>query len=241
MIVAHGQVSWPGRSVARAAGPASRSLRLAVIVAVVIAGVGGWGGVTLPAGAQTSGWFVGNVRITQGYGCTPVKVEADAPVGAHCSPWARKWHQGVDLALPCGTPLYAPAAVTVVSIGEGGTPTVGPGPSYPTVRFADGTMVVLGHARSLVGVGAVVPAGGVIALSGGSAGSGASTGCHLHFEVHPTGGGGFGSGTDINPMGVLNLGGPRITPVTVRKAVRHHTVRSRRHRRVASRTIVRHR
>jgi hypothetical protein len=156
---------------------------------------------------RLSTWFAGSPAITQNYGCTSFSVEALAAPAHTCPSSARYWHTGVDIGLKCGTPIYAPVRVTVVSIGAGGTATTGTGPYYPQVQLVDGTTVILGHAERPVVLhpGEVVAPGGLLAYSGGGPGTGASDGCHLHFEVHPPGGGGFGSGTDINPMSTLTI------------------------------------
>jgi chitodextrinase len=155
-------------------------------------------------------------------------------VGHTCPASAPRWHEGIDISLPCatgGTPLSAPVPVTVVSIGEGGSATGGLGPNYPRLRLPDGRSVLLGHssataaARNALTNGSTVPAGTILAMSGGAAGSGASTGCHLHFEVHTQGG--HATHDDIDPTPTLNMtnslpaqpASPRVVSTTGTSAV----------------------
>lgn len=91
-------------------------------------------------------------------------------------------HAGVDIAVPVGTSVMAAAGGTVIEAGVL--------PGYGNVIIIDhgrGTTTRYGHlSQMLVGRGATVEAGQVIARSGGArgaAGSGDSTGPHLHYEV----------------------------------------------------------
>jgi murein DD-endopeptidase MepM/ murein hydrolase activator NlpD len=163
------------------------------------------------AGAQSSSWFAGDYPVTQPYGCTREPAEPVIPksVNRSCPSNAPRWHQGIDIALPCGTPLKAPAALTVVRIGDGrSNATRGLGPYYPTVRLR-GYDVMLGHAQQpvVVRAGQQLAAGETIAYSGGRAGTGATSGCHLHFEVH-TAGGTHWQWNDVDPSTLLTLRAP---------------------------------
>ena len=119
------------------------------------------------ARATTSRWWSGDLgAVSQGYGCSTFWLEPLASaVGHSCPSSAPRWHAGIDIGLPCGTSLTAPVAVTVVSIGEGGTTTQGPGPDYPRLRLPNGRSVLLAHshattaARTALATGATVPAG----------------------------------------------------------------------------------
>lgn len=101
----------------------------------------------------------------------------------------RKLHDGTDFGVPCGTPVHAADAGTVVSAGWAG--------AYGrrvTVRHRSGLETSYSHlARISTRVGATVGRGGVVALSGSS---GLSTGCHLHFMV-------VVDGSPVDPMGSL--------------------------------------
>jgi murein DD-endopeptidase MepM/ murein hydrolase activator NlpD len=109
--------------------------------------------------------------------------------GRFTSGFGGRWgtvHQGVDLAAPIGTPIYA---LTDGVVEEAGTAS-GFG-LWVVLRHPDGTRTVYGHVnRIFVEVGQRVKAGEEIAEVGNR---GHSTGPHLHFEVWQR------DGTKINP------------------------------------------
>lgn len=85
-------------------------------------------------------------------------------------------HQGVDLSLPTGTPLYATfdGMVRISSVLGGYGHLV-------VIRHNNGLETFYGHmSRRDVNVGDVVRAGDLIGLSGNT---GRSTGPHLHYEI----------------------------------------------------------
>ncbi len=99
-----------------------------------------------------------------------------------------KFHYGVDISAPTGTPIHAAADGVVVFAGwrraYGNTVIVDHG---------DGIATLYAHcSRVLVSEGEVVKQGQVIALVGST---GLSTGPHLHFEVRRY-------GEPINPLAV---------------------------------------
>lgn len=100
-------------------------------------------------------------------------------VGGITSGFGGRWgrfHEGLDIAAPIGTPIHVPLAGTVIDSGA----ATGFG-LWVRVRHADGTITVYGHVNlSLVRVGQKVTAGQTIAEVGRR---GHSTGPHLHFEV----------------------------------------------------------
>jgi murein DD-endopeptidase MepM/ murein hydrolase activator NlpD len=99
--------------------------------------------------------------------------------------WGRQ-HQGIDLAAPIGTPIYAMTDGVVEEAG----PASGFG-LWVVLRHPDGTRTVYGHVnRMFVHQGERVKAGEEIAEVGNR---GESTGPHLHFEVWDP------DGTKINP------------------------------------------
>ncbi|MEX3557857.1 MULTISPECIES: M23 family metallopeptidase [unclassified Corynebacterium] len=106
--------------------------------------------------------------------------------GTLTSGFGSRWgamHNGIDIANPVGTPIYAVMDGTVISSG----PAQGFG-NWIRIQHDDGTVSVYGHMAAsslLVGVGERVTAGQQIASIGNE---GVSTGPHLHFEVHPGGG-----------------------------------------------------
>jgi len=111
-------------------------------------------------------------------GATPLDSWLIAPASG--KNWGRVHsNNGVDIAAPCGTPLYAAAAGTVtVSDGVGWNNGFG---KYITIKHPNGVVTLYGHASQLlVEVGDQVAQGQLIALMGTT---GRSTGCHIHFEV----------------------------------------------------------
>ncbi|GAA0910471.1 M23 family metallopeptidase [Pseudonocardia zijingensis] len=102
------------------------------------------------------------------------------------SRWGRS-HEGIDIAGPIGTPIYA---LTDAVVEESG-PATGYG-LWVVLRHTDGTQSVYGHVnRTFVREGQKVKAGEEIAEIGNR---GYSTGPHLHLEVWSS------EGTKINPL-----------------------------------------
>ncbi|MEU4451868.1 peptidoglycan DD-metalloendopeptidase family protein [Nocardioides sp. NPDC023903] len=101
------------------------------------------------------------------------------------SNWANM-HTGNDYSSPCGTPVQAAHGGTIVL--ESGGSWGWSGRWLVKVQTAPGNLTTwYGHMQSLsVAAGQTVKAGQVIGQVGSE---GNSTGCHLHFEVHPHGGG----------------------------------------------------
>ncbi|WP_107659983.1 M23 family metallopeptidase [Nocardia suismassiliense] len=99
--------------------------------------------------------------------------------GAFTSGFGSRWgtfHNGIDIAGPIGTPIYAVANGTVIDAG----PAEGFG-LWVRIRHDDGSITVYGHMYDFfVSRGERVPAGMQIARMGNR---GDSTGPHLHFEV----------------------------------------------------------
>jgi murein DD-endopeptidase MepM/ murein hydrolase activator NlpD len=89
-------------------------------------------------------------------------------------------HNGVDIAVPCGTKVKAIAAGRIVESGPHG----GYG-NLVAIKHDDGMLSMYGHNSHLeVAAGDRVEAGQTIALSGST---GRSTGPHLHFELWKNG------------------------------------------------------
>jgi murein DD-endopeptidase MepM/ murein hydrolase activator NlpD len=102
------------------------------------------------------------------------------------SRWGRA-HEGIDVAGPIGTPIYA---LTDAVVEESG-PATGYG-LWVVLRHTDGTQSVYGHVnRTFVKEGEKVEAGEEIAEIGNR---GYSTGPHLHLEIWSS------DGTKINPL-----------------------------------------
>lgn len=100
--------------------------------------------------------------------------------GVLTSGFGRRWgrmHQGIDIAGPVGTPIYAAAAGVVVRSGwnSGGYGNL------VDIRHPDGSLTRYAHnSRLLVHEGQQVRQGQQIAEMGST---GYSTGPHLHFEI----------------------------------------------------------
>jgi murein DD-endopeptidase MepM/ murein hydrolase activator NlpD len=103
-------------------------------------------------------------------------------VGMRIDPIDGKWrhHNGIDIAIPEGTPIKAVAPGVVVYSG------VRSGYGYTVlIEHDNGMITIYGHnSRLLVAQGQPVDAETTIALSGNT---GRSTGPHLHFEAWQAG------------------------------------------------------
>ena len=121
----------------------------------------------------------------------PVRGSVNSEYGSRQSPWqeGREFHSGIDIRAGSGTPIYAPAAGTVVHAG---------------VAQDYGTAIVLDHGqdiRSLYGhlskvsvqPGQRVVRGTVIGYTGNT---GRSSGPHLHYEI-------MVKGQAVNPRAYL--------------------------------------
>lgn len=93
-------------------------------------------------------------------------------------------HKGIDFAAPNGTAVRAVADGTVVAAGYSPWDPKGSYGYQVAIRHADGSYTNHAHLKKggiKVAVGAKVKAGQIIAYSNNT---GASTGPHLHFELH---------------------------------------------------------
>lgn len=104
--------------------------------------------------------------------------------------WGRM-HNGIDIAAPVGTPIFAAASgvVTFAGWNNGGYGNL------VEIEHPDGSVTLYAHnSRILVREGQEVDQGEQVAEMGST---GFSTGPHLHFEIHPPGQGA------VNPMAFL--------------------------------------
>lgn len=113
---------------------------------------------------------------------SPVDGRISSNFGVRPDPWTgvKRFHKGLDIAAPVGTPVKAAAAGKVAFSGwaDGYGRLV-------TIDHGDGTITRYGHnGLNLVQVGDAVTAGQQIALVGAT---GRATGPHLHFEVERNG------------------------------------------------------
>jgi hypothetical protein len=121
--------------------------------------------------------------------------------GERGSHWSR-WHTGTDFSVPCGTPVLAAHAGTIVLDHSQSWA----GPTLVKVTLGPGQLTTwYAHMQEFtVREGDAVAAGEQI----GDVGSeGNSSGCHLHFEVHLEGGSIYGpDNTDPTPWLAQNVG-----------------------------------
>jgi murein DD-endopeptidase MepM/ murein hydrolase activator NlpD len=102
--------------------------------------------------------------------------------------WGRM-HEGIDLAVPMGTPVVASASGTAIVAGW-----LGGYGNLVVVDHGNGIATAYAHNSSVtVGYGQSVAQGQLIAYSGNT---GHSTGPHVHFEVRV-------NGTPVDPLGYL--------------------------------------
>lgn len=127
-----------------------------------------------------SDWYAGKHRKMIAYRCTRAPYYDPDP---RCKT-DRGFHHGIDIAMPCGTRLYAGFRGTVVRPTSPGS--LGPAYGNNAFRLRNSRMhkdFVIGHVRTVyVRPGDHVARGTLIALASDA---GAPDGCHLHFEVRP--------------------------------------------------------
>ena len=132
-------------------------------------------------------------------------INARSPYGPRVHPITgkRTFHHGVDVALPVGTPLTAPADGVVVKKGNGPS-----GGVTLILRHDNNLHTVYYHLQkpSQLAVGAQVKRGEVIGFSGNT---GASTGPHLHWEVRKS----DRWGDTLDPMPYLEAAPVKTKPV----------------------------
>jgi murein DD-endopeptidase MepM/ murein hydrolase activator NlpD len=140
------------------------------------------GGFVAKIPSQYSGtlhWPMGGV-ITQEFGCTGVASEPRVGSCAH-------FHQGIDIAAPCLTPVYAAGPGVVVFAGY--NPYDAPPQAWLVIIAHSTSMVtwyahMTGKAPAGIVVGAPVVAGQLVGTENTT---GHSSGCHLHWAVRVNG------------------------------------------------------
>lgn len=111
------------------------------------------------------------------------------PVTSGFGPRWGRMHEGIDIAVPTGTPVGAAAPGTVIYAGW-----LGGYGNLVVVDHGNGLSTAYAHnSQLLVGVGTVVGTGTTISLSGNT---GNSSGPHVHFEVRV-------GGSAVDPLGYL--------------------------------------
>lgn len=122
-------------------------------------------------------------------------------ITSHFGPRWGRFHYGIDVSSPLGTPVHAYKSGTVVFTGY--DPILG---NLVTISHGNDLVTRYGHGKTiLVTAGQTVSAGDVIALSGNS---GYSTGPHVHFEIRR-------KGVAMDPLQYLkNIAAEESRPVT---------------------------
>jgi murein DD-endopeptidase MepM/ murein hydrolase activator NlpD len=137
----------------------------------------------------------------------PYTINKRSPYGPRVHPITgkRTFHHGIDIAMPVGTRLTAPAPGTVVHKGNNGS-----GGVTLIIRHADNMHTVYYHLQrpSPLAINDKVNTGDFIAFSGNT---GASTGPHLHFELRRSRK--WGDTIDAAPHIVKPLTQPEPAPV----------------------------
>ena len=111
--------------------------------------------------------------------------------GPITSGFGMRWgtmHEGIDIGVPCGTPIHAAASGTVIYSGWAD----GYG-NFVVIDHGNGLATAYGHQSAIYVSGGSVSQGQTIGAVGST---GHSTGCHLHFEVRV-------NGTPVDPLGYL--------------------------------------
>jgi murein DD-endopeptidase MepM/ murein hydrolase activator NlpD len=111
----------------------------------------------------------------------PVNAPITSAFGYRTGPGITRFHQGLDLGAPEGTPIRAAGSGTVILAGVSG----GYG-NFTCIDHGGGVSTCYGHQSSIgVSTGQTVSQGQVIGAVGNT---GYSFGAHLHFEVRVNGG-----------------------------------------------------
>jgi murein DD-endopeptidase MepM/ murein hydrolase activator NlpD len=127
-----------------------------------------------------SPWYDGARRRMINFGCTRAPYYSPDP---RCT-LNRGFHHGLDMAMPCGTPLFSGLRGHVVDPSSAGSLGTAYGRHAFRIRnHRFGIDIVIGHTRKVfVRPGQRVRRGQRIARASDM---GAPDGCHLHFEVRP--------------------------------------------------------
>lgn len=118
-----------------------------------------------------------NVAATGSGGAKPLPRYMISARWGQVGSWSR-YHTGIDLAAPIGTPMYAAADGVVAQSNGGGWAGI-----HVVIRHADGSATLYAHmANRAVAPGTTVKAGQLIGHVGMT---GRTFGPHLHFEFYP--------------------------------------------------------
>lgn len=181
------RVISPGRKSATPPLPRIKPILAALSPNNKLQGLGG-GPTLLKPGMRPLGWPISGSAISSGYG-----------LRTHPIRGGKRWHQGVDLPAPYGTPVRATADGTIGFKGRNG----GYG-RFIRVDHGFGLETAYGHLEGYaqnLRWGGRVQRGEVIGYVGSS---GLSTGPHLHYEVRI-------GGRTANPVAFLPAGLRRVS------------------------------
>jgi len=143
------------------------AVELANLEAALLRQFGRGGGTVCSARGYT--WPVQGGKITQGFGMTSF---------ARSGAYGGAGHNGIDIGAPNGTPVYATATGTVVSVGFNNN-SYG---KWIVIQHTDGYYSLYGHlSQQRVSNGQVVSKGKQIGDIGAT---GFATGPHLHFTIY---------------------------------------------------------
>jgi len=94
----------------------------------------------------TSAWFAGAHRVMIGFGCTTAPYYAHDP---RC-PGKQGFHHGIDVVMPCGTPLTSAVDGVVAPASGPGKPDGAYGAYAFRIRVATaGVDILIGHVRTV--------------------------------------------------------------------------------------------
>lgn len=113
---------------------------------------------------------------------TPVTGRVSSPTGNRVNPVTGRseFHDGIDIAVPAGTPIVAPRNGEVIASGL----CAGYG-RFMRISHDDGYVSFYAHlSRAVAEIGDIVEQGHRVAYSGNT---GQSTGPHLHFGIFRNG------------------------------------------------------
>jgi len=123
----------------------------------------------------------------------PVTGDITSPAGIRYNPvlGRREFHDGIDIAVPIGTPVIAPRPGTVAAVGY--SQSFG---HFLRLYHGDGYVTFYAHlSRVPLRIGDTVYQGKRVAYSGNT---GLSTGPHLHFGI-------FRHGQFVDPINYVDL------------------------------------
>ena len=152
------------------------------------------GGTTGGGTGNTTGNGNTNVNVGSGWIVPCSYVMLTSPFGHRNTgiAGASTYHQGVDLAAPAGTPIYASRGGTVTRATYGSSSGY-----YVSINHHDGFSSIYMHMTNyVVSAGQQVSQGQVIGYVGST---GISSGDHLHFGISY-------NGVYVNPCGYVSLG-----------------------------------